>query len=137
MEDSKMGLASASVCIVKWDFKGDCCQFFCPKGEFQLTLASLDALPEQQMSLAKMPIKLLPLCWSLENVRFFSVPLKSGVFFLYFSDSLKCELCLFSKPYVLVLIFLVRDPWTGQPTVELRPLTPWGRPLRLCYPSCL
>ena len=34
-------------------------------------------------------------------------------------------------------IFPVQDPQAGGPSVELRPLAPWGEPLWLWYSSCL
>ena len=76
-------------------------------------------------------LKLLLLPWVLESVRF-CVCLLRGESLSHSSQApLKLSLTGLQSQTFWGLIFLVQDPWVGEPDVELRTLTLWGEPLQL------
>ena len=75
--------------------------------------------------------------WVPEHVRFYVHPLTVKSFFPSSFALLKVSPTGLQSQVFWKLIFLVQDPWAGEPDVELRSLTLWGVPLQGNYlPVC-
>ena len=66
------------------------------------------------------------------------VPFKCGVFVSYRPLALpNISPTGFQSQMFWRLVFLMQDPWVGDPNVGLGHIAPWKGPLWLCYSSCL
>ena len=128
----KMVLISTSFLMVRQPPRNDCFQALCPQWESQLPPASLGGSPRSE---------------SVSNSSSFQVTASALGFGMYevLCAPFKCWVSVSYSPLALLytsptglenqmfegLIFLVQDPWAGEPDEWLRPLTPLREPLQL------
>ena len=65
-----MALASTGVIAIEWDPKVAAGRISFPRGSSTCLLPLQGGLQDQQVGVTQAPVKLLPLCWDLERVRF-------------------------------------------------------------------
>ena len=99
-------MAAASACVPRMS-----CSSFLP-------------LQDQQASLTQAHVKLLPLPWVLECVRFCVCPLSMKSISLNPLAPPKVSPCGLPSQMLWGLVFPVQDPWAGEPDMGLKPLSP-------------
>ena len=68
---------SAGIRVVERDHKNGCHQHLTSGGNPSCLLSLSEALQDKQVGLTQTPVKLLPLCWDLEQVSFCAHPLRA------------------------------------------------------------
>ena len=115
-----------------------CHQCLYSQGESQLPPASLGGSPRSASGSDPGCFQITASVLGLRAYEVLYVPFKSGV-----SGSYRPSTLLYTSPVGLQsqafwnLVLSVQDPQAWKPDVGLRPLTPWGEPLRLWLSSHL
>ena len=129
-----MALANTNAHVVEGTPKNGCRQCLCPQGELQLLPASLEDSPRsagrsnpgfyQMTAFALGPGACEILCVPFKNEVSLS-PSPLGL--------LKVNLTGLQSKMLWRLVFLMQDPWAGEPDVGLRPHSALGEPLQCSY----
>ena len=91
-----------------------------PRGSSSCLLPPQEAIQDQQMGLTQAPFNLLPLCWDLKCVRFNICPLRAESVSYSSLALLDISPAGFQSQMFWGLIFLMQEPWAGEPDVGLR-----------------